>query len=75
LLSCDAYQNLRKKYLGHVWAKSPKGNICTFVLKDENVRSIRSLAMYIFYALRRRTLKLEDECTDVNTEMSPGQGL
>ena len=61
LLSCHAYDDLRKKYLTWTLGRRPSTRLCCSVMQDTDATKTRLLAMYIYYALNHRenTLQIE----------------
>ena len=54
LLTCFAYDNLRKKYLTRILGIRPSTRLCTSLMKNYDVKKYRLLAMYIYYAMEHR---------------------
>jgi hypothetical protein len=57
LLECSIYLELRKKYL-HKFYKKTAFQPLTFLLQNDNEIVTRSVAMYVFYALKERETRL-----------------
>ena len=61
LIRCPVYKELRKKYLYHSLTQKPERIACKQIMQDKNVKKIRALAMYIFYAFVLREEKLQEQ--------------
>ena len=57
LLECHEYDELRKKYLEIVLDRIPNSRLCISLMRVSDERKIRSLAMYIHYAIKHREEK------------------
>ena len=61
LLQCPVYEKLRKRYILRYLSKTPGRLACKNIMQCKHSDVIRSLAMYIYYALQLREHKLEEE--------------
>ena len=62
LITCHAYDELRRKYLACALGRRPSARLCISIMQNTDVTKIRSLAMYIYHALKLRECTLNAKC-------------
>ena len=60
LIKCPVYNAVREKFLDCSLSRKPERILCEQIMQRKDVKKVRSLAMYIFYAFRLREQKLNE---------------